>query len=122
MKHELIIVALLVCHWIGDFTHLSRPWMLSAKRFGKPVGPIAVHALVHALLMAMACLVLVNEQAGALAFAIQFPTHLAIDILKGRLNGWFPALQDPTKYPHWYVFGADQFAHCMVILCIAHFV
>ena len=114
----LLIAALNVCHWIGDFTHASRPWMLAAKRFGKPVGPIAVHAVVHALLMAIVCLVLVNEQAGVLAFAIQFPTHLAIDILKGRLNGWFPALQDPTKYPHWYVFGADQLAHQLVIMII----
>lgn len=113
-----LLLALNACHWIGDYTHASRPWMLAAKKFGKPTGPILIHASVHAALMFLACWALVGFGAGAIAFAIQLPTHFGIDVLKGRMNGWFPSLQNPANYFHWWVFGADQFAHQAVIIWI----
>jgi hypothetical protein len=117
-----IVIALLVlnvCHWIGDFTHASRPWMLAAKRTGTPLLPILSHAVVHTLLMAVACFAIWGADAAIIAAAIQLPTHFAIDVLKGRVNVWFPSVQSSAAYPHWYVFGADQFLHQVVIIFIA---
>lgn len=121
-KSTLLLILLFVCHWLGDFTHLSRPFMLAAKRTGKPLGPILLHALVHAMLVFHACLLFVhpNEGIAAQAMVFQFITHATIDVLKGRCNVWFPALTNPTSYGHWYVFGFDQFLHALVhILTVA---
>lgn len=114
-----ILLVLNLCHWVGDFTHATRPGMLAAKMLGKPLLPIAAHALVHTVLMALACWVLIGANAAAIAVLIQFPTHFGIDVLKGRLNGWFPSLRSPMNVYHWYVFGADQLAHQVVIISIA---
>ncbi len=51
----------------------------------------------------------------------EFWSHFLIDVLKGRLNGWFPSLQSPANKIHWIVFGADQFAHALVIIIIYNF-
>jgi len=50
--------------------------------------------------------------------AIQTVLHFAIDVLKGRVNKWFPLVQNPAAYPHWYVFGVDQFLHTAVIIIL----
>lgn len=110
------------CHWLGDFTHLSTFWMLSAKRLGKPFTPIFVHALVHATLFFGCVSLLHGFEAGILAFAIQLPTHFAIDVWKGRMNGWFKNLQDPTNNYHWWIFGIDQWLHHAVIIATAYFI
>ncbi len=46
----------------------------------------------------------------------QLVTHFAIDVIKGRMNVWYPSLQNPANYFHWWVFGADQMLHVAVIL------
>lgn len=51
-------------------------------------------------------------------FAFEVVTHFLIDTLKGRANGWYPVLQDPTKHAYWYAFGFDQFLHACVIAII----
>ena len=117
-----LLLLLNVCHWVGDYTHASRPWMLAAKKFGRPLAPIAAHALVHAWLVTAVCLFAVDAKAGWIAFYIMLPTHFAIDVLKGRINEWVPAVQNPSGYWHWWVFGADQFAHQAVIILIAYVV
>lgn len=118
-KHILLLLMLNVCHWAADYTHLSRPWMLAAKRLGTPIGPIAAHAFVHAVLMSLVCCLFAGIDGVIIALTMQFPTHWGIDILKGRLNGWFHSLQSPTNVYHWYVFGLDQLAHQVVIIAIA---
>ena len=90
--------------------------MLAAKKFGTPVWPIAVHAGVHAVLMGLTCSAMLGWHQGLMAFAIQLPTHFCIDVLKGRMNKWIPAVQNPASYWHWWLFGADQFAHQAVII------
>lgn len=112
----ITLVALNICHWMGDFTHLSTAWMLNAKWLGKPIGPIFAHALVHATLMFLVVLILHGYVAAVITYFIQLITHFLIDLLKGRLNGWFPKLQDIKNKFHWWVFGGDQFAHQMVII------
>lgn len=114
-----LLIILLVCHFVGDFTHCSRPWMLAAKKMGRPVGPIAAHALVHAVLMCAACLALVGIEAAIMALIIQFLTHLVIDVAKGRTSAALPVLADPTSYWFWWLFGFDQLLHSLVVVLIA---
>jgi hypothetical protein len=116
----LYFTVLLICHWAGDFTHLSRPYMLAAKKFGTPAKPIFDHAAVHGTLMGVATFCFTgNLLAAAIVFTVQLATHFFIDVLKGKCNKWFPTVQNPAKYPHWYLFGVDQFLHIMVIAAIS---
>ncbi|MDX1903150.1 MAG: DUF3307 domain-containing protein [Thermonemataceae bacterium] len=117
----LTLLVLNICHWAADFTHLSTPWMLAAKRYGKPLFPILVHALVHTLLFFGAIFFLMDMQKALIAAAIQLPTHFAIDTFKGKLNVWFPSLENMQNPYHWYIFGADQFLHQTVIISIVSF-
>ena len=119
-----ILLLLFGCHWLADYTHLSTAWMLNAKRLGKPLFPIFCHALTHGLLMwlplyfiSMADIKDIN-----LFIAFQVATHFLIDVWKGRMNGWFTALQSPTNKWHWIVFGLDQYFHAIVIILMVHFI
>ena len=102
----MVITLLLLnfCHWAGDYSHFSTPWMLNAKKLGKPLTPILAHAGVHALLFFVCVSMLYDLNAGLLAFAIQLPTHFIIDVWKGRMNGWFEDLQNPANKFHWWIF------------------
>lgn len=95
------LLILNLCHWAADFTHLSTAWMLNAKRFGKPLFPILVHAGVHALLFFIAVFALHGIEMGLLAAAVQLPTHFVIDVTKGRMNVWFPKLQNFENRFYW---------------------
>lgn len=120
----MIVTLLLLnlCHWAGDYTHLSTTWMLNAKRLGKPLTPILVHALVHTTLFFTCITFLHGLESGLLAAAIQLPTHFAIDVWKGRMNGWFEQLQNPANKYHWWIFGIDQWLHQAVIITTAYFI
>ncbi|MCX6185983.1 MAG: hypothetical protein NTU43_03160, partial [Bacteroidetes bacterium] len=48
-----ILIGLFICHWLADYTLLSTAWMLNAKRFGKPLFPIFIHAAMHTMLMSL---------------------------------------------------------------------
>ena len=45
----LLLILLFFSHFLCDFTPLSTPIMLNAKRVGSPLGPIFEHACVHML-------------------------------------------------------------------------
>jgi hypothetical protein len=112
----LLISLLFLCHYLGDFTPLSSGWMLKAKEFGKPLPPILAHAGIHAGLM---CVVLLFFTSPLVAFKLAFlqlMIHFAVDTWKGRMNGWFPMLQDNTKKGYWMIFGFDQLLHQATIL------
>ena len=115
------LIALNLLHWAADYTHLSTNWMLSAKRLGKPIFPILAHAGVHAMLMGLAILVLHGVDLALQLALFQLVTHVLIDLLKGRMNGWFPKLQSPANKFHWWVFGADQYLHQLVLIAMAYF-
>lgn len=124
----ILLLSLLFCHFLADYTHLSTKWMLDAKRLGKPLFPIFNHATVHGILMFITLVIfsefldsLTEDRIYELA-AFQISTHFLIDVWKGRMNGWFPALQSPTNKWHWIVFGFDQFLHGVVILLMVYMI
>lgn len=111
-----ILIGLFICHWLADYTHLSRPFMLNAKRFGEPLMPILYHACVHGLLMVVYLSFFVNDVVMLKLFMFQVVTHFLIDVWKGKMNSWFPTLQSPANKWHWIVFGFDQLLHALVII------
>lgn len=121
--NELILIGLFFCHFLADYTHLSTAWMLNAKRLGKPFFPIWVHAMVHGLLMFWTILFFTKSiEFAGYGFLFQWLTHFVVDVWKGRMNGWFPKLQDNTNKWHWIIFGFDQFLHATVIVIMYHFI
>lgn len=116
-----ILIILNVIHWACDYTWLSTKWMLDAKRLGTPLLPIAVHASVHAVFMAIVIKMMHPESSLCVAY-FQFFTHFAIDVWKGKMNVWFPSLQNPANKWHWVIFGFDQLLHQFVIIVISYYV
>lgn len=121
----VLLVLLNVCHFLADYTWLSTPWMLKAKANGRPLFPISMHALVHALLMWFALhLFLGTIGMWGIAenlFLFQWATHFLIDTAKGRLNGKYVQLQSTRNVWHWVVFGGDQLLHQIVIILMAYY-
>ena len=115
-----ILIGLFICHFLADYTHLSTAWMLNAKRLGKPLFPIFIHASMHTMLMSFVLgwfIGFTNDWAYLVIF--QWATHFLIDVWKGRMNGWFPSLQSPANKWHWIVFGFDQLLHALVIIAMS---
>ena len=122
MQSTILLLLLFGCHFLADYTHLSTVWMLTAKKLGKPFFPILAHAGIHALLMFGVLGLFVNDSKTLVLLTLfQLATHFLIDVWKGRMNGWFPALQSPTNKWHWIVFGADQYFHAIVIIIMVQF-
>lgn len=116
-----IVIGLLICHLLGDYTHLSTAWMLNAKRLGTPLHPILCHASVHGILMSIFLLFMgVDIILVGKLFIFQVVTHFLIDVWKGKMNVWFPSLQSPMNKEHWIIFGVDQTLHMLVILTMAY--
>ena len=116
-----LMAALLVAHFLGDFTPLSTARMQDAKATGSPVGLIAAHALIHAILVALAVALAAGPgwaMVGAAA-AIEFGTHLAIDWTRGKVGAAIPALADSGDQEFWTALGLDQLAHGLVLVGIA---
>jgi hypothetical protein len=116
----ILLLSLNFCHWAADYTHLSTKWMLSAKRNGKPLLPIFCHAFIHAWLFFVAIWFVKGAIIALAGFIITLWSHFVIDVLKGRMNIWFPSLTNPANVFHWWVFGADQFLHQAVIIIITY--
>jgi len=123
-KLFVLLVVLNFCHLLADYSHLSRPWMLAAKKLGKPLLPILAHASVHAYLMAIAINLISPVAYGNLLylFLFQLLTHFVIDVTKGKMNDLFPALMNPMNVWHWILFGFDQFLHQVVIISMVYYV
>lgn len=96
--------------------------MLAAKKFGKPLKPIFDHAAVHGTIAGL--LVWVNTGdfiKGVLALSIMTLSHFGIDVLKGKMNVWYPSLQNPANVFHWWVFGGDQTLHILILVALSLF-
>ncbi len=120
MTQTTMLIFLFICHWLADYTPLSRPFMLKAKMLGTPWYPIFLHAYAHGLLMSIPLYFAVGFNHNLLGMVcFQIITHYGIDLWKGRMNGWFPALQSPANKWHWIVFGFDQLLHALVIIYMA---
>lgn len=112
---------LFLTHFLGDFTPLATERMQEAKRSGRPLGPIALHALVHAALVGLV-VALVPRAAPILvlaAVAIEFWTHFLLDWWKGFMSARRSALGDPGRRVFWTALGLDQFAHALVLVWIS---
>ncbi len=118
-----LLLALFFCHFLADYTHLSTPTMLAAKKLGTPIRPIYNHATMHGILMLMAMWLLTSGDNHLICFLalFQIGTHFLIDVWKGKMNKWFPSLQNPANKWHWIVFGFDQFLHAVVIITMVHY-
>lgn len=116
-----LLVALFIAHFLGDFTPLATPRMQRAKANGGPMGPIAAHAAVHAVLVGLAVLIVVRPsfQVVALAASVEFAAHFAIDAARARIGVRIPALRDPGSNPFWWALGLDQLLHGLVLIGIA---
>ena len=115
-----ILIGLFICHFLADYTHLSTTLMLNAKQFGKPLFPIFIHALVHTLLMSLVLGWFIGfTNIWAYLAIFQWVTHFLIDVWKGRMNRWFPSLQNSVNKWHWVVFGFDQLLHALVIITMS---
>ncbi|MFC1530646.1 DUF3307 domain-containing protein [Gemmatimonadota bacterium] len=121
IQAAVLLTFLLVGHFLGDFTALSTPRMQEAKRKGTPIGPIALHALVHALLVGVAVAAIARPDPMLLlgAVTVEFWTHLGLDWFRGRMTARRPALADPGQPVFWTVLGLDQLAHGLVLVGIA---
>ncbi|MCA0431089.1 MAG: DUF3307 domain-containing protein [Bacteroidetes bacterium] len=117
-----LLISLFICHWLADFTPLSTKRMLEAKKDGKKLIPILVHASVHATLMGLVMFYFIGISELSLNLILfQLLTHFIIDVCKGRLN-FIPALQAPTNKLYWFVFGLDQLLHAIVIVLMVSFI
>ena len=121
IQAAVLLTFLLVGHFLGDFTALSTPRMQEAKRKGTPIGPIALHALIHAVLVGVAVAAIARPDPMLLlgAVTVEFWTHMGIDWFRGRMSAQRPALADPGQPVFWTVLGLDQLAHGLVLVGIA---
>lgn len=117
----LLLVALLMAHFLGDFTPLATSRMQKAKSTGGPLWLIAAHAAVHAVLVSLAVMVFAWSLPVTLmwAFVLEFSTHFVIDAVRSRASVAIPKLNDPTERLFWTLLGFDQLAHGLVLLAIA---
>jgi hypothetical protein len=117
----LLLAFLFVAHFLGDFTPLASARMLDAKAKGTPLGPIALHALIHAVLVGIVVTAIARPAPLLIlgAASIEFWTHLGLDWFKGRLGARNPAFADPVRRPFWTALGVDQLAHALVLVGIA---
>lgn len=119
-----LLVALLVAHDLGDFTPLATERMREAKARGRPAWLIGMHAAMHAVLVALALLIVIRPSITILALAAGFElvTHFLIDLFKAQLGVRVPPLGDMRTNPFWWVMGVDQLLHGLVLVGIAFLV
>lgn len=120
----VLLLALLVAHELGDFTPLATERIRRAKADGWPVGPIAAHAAIHAVLVGLAVWIVVGPSMSILALAVclELLTHFSIDLTRARLSIRIPVLSDVRSNPFWWALGVDQLLHGMVLVGIAYLV
>ena len=119
MSDTVLLTLLFFGHYLGDYTPLATTNMHVAKATGYPLWPIARHAGVHAILVLVILLVAsVSVELALQLAAFEIVTHFIIDVAKGRITAQYARLQDNTGYPHWMLFGLDQWLHAVVLIWI----
>jgi hypothetical protein len=116
----LYLIVLLIMHYFADWTHLSTSKMLEAKKVGKPLSPIFLHSLVHAILFSIVTLFFYNISAGITIFFIILISHFIIDFSKGILANKYPITSDIKSKIFWYILGLDQLLHQLFIIISAY--
>ena len=113
----MLLLALNFAHFLGDYTPLNK-WFIKAKQYGKPLYSVAGHGAVNGVLYGLTVWLFVGYKIALSAFFIETVTHTLIDFSKGKINQWFPIVEDRDKQIHWTVMGADQFLHQVVLIFI----
>lgn len=116
-----LLVCLLVAHDLGDFTPLATERIREAKARGRPLRLIGMHAAIHAVLVALAVMMVVRPSLALLALAagLELLTHFVIDVAKARVGVRVPSLGDMRTNPFWWLLGVDQLLHLLVLVGIA---
>ena len=114
----ILLLSLNFAHFLGDYTPLNK-WFLKAKQHGKPAWLVAGHGMLNGGLYGIAVWLIIGLKMAFWGFVIEAVTHTIIDVLKGRINKWFPVVEDNTKQIHWTIMGADQLFHQIVLIFIA---
>jgi len=116
----LLLAALMVAHFLADFTGLATARMQEAKRNGGPASIIAAHAGVHGLLMAPLLLYVGGAGVAAAGWltAVICGSHFLIDLSRARMGLRFGRLGDPDGKPFWVALGLDQLLHGLVLVWI----
>lgn len=120
-EYSTLMAALLICHFLGDFTPLSTARMLEAKRTATSHGWILAHAAIHATLVGLVVTFVANAGLAVIfvAVAVELGTHFAIDEVRARVGVTWSRLGDPKERGFWYAMGVDQLAHGLVLVAIA---
>ena len=114
----VLLTALLACHYLADYC-LTMQVMIRAKADGRQLGPILLHAAVHAVLMGACLLVFgVSGRLLAVLMLIELGTHFIIDTCKARLTAAKPVLANPKHKTYWMLYGFDQLLHQLVVVLI----
>lgn len=125
MTYEAValLAGLLLAHYLGDFTPLAPEPVQEAKAAGGPLLPIVGHAAIHGVLVGLAAGLIARPGWGLLAgaVAIEFGSHLLIDVCRAWLNARFAAIRSPDRQAFWYALGADQLAHTGVLVGLTAF-
>ena len=119
--NAVLLIVLLVGHYLADFC-LTTPAMIRAKVDGRKVGPILLHAGVHALLVGV-CLLVFGVPWKLLLFLMlaELVSHFLIDMVKGRLTARSQELADMQQKSYWMLYGFDQLLHLLVIVGIWYY-
>lgn len=115
-----LLTALMLAHFLGDFSILANARIIESKATGGPVLTIALHAAIHGLLTAPVLFAFSGSpNASLVATSGIVVTHFAIDLVRSRLGLRFPALTDVTRKPYWTALGFDQFLHGLILIWAA---
>lgn len=116
-----LMMALLVGHFLGDFTPLLTERMREAKENGRPLGPIVLHGAVHGVLTLLAVAAALGPEPAPCAYGAGavFVTHSLIDAVRARLGRRSEGLHDPDTQLFWTALGLDQLAHAAVLVAVA---
>jgi hypothetical protein len=118
---KILIFALLlnVSHYLADYVFPSDE-MIIAKKHGSPILPIFKHGLVNASFYIIISFFFCTFWFSVFVFLIEAVSHTLIDTWKGKMNMWFPTVEDKEKRPHYIIMGLDQLFHQAVIILIIY--
>ena len=118
MDRIVLLLALLAGHYLADYC-LTLPIMIRAKTDGRNLWPIALHAGIHATLVAVVLIVWgTTLERIVILLGTELITHFLIDLSKAKLSFRYPLLADMCQKPYWMVYGLDQLLHQIVIIFI----
>lgn len=118
----LLLAALFVAHFLGDFTPLSGRSLGGAEEVaGLRLSYLVAHGGVHAALVAAATLLaaspgLATASTAGLAVGV---THAGVDAARSGIARRWPSAGCADEPLFWRVLGLDQLLHALVLVGVA---